>query len=229
MPTQNSTATCLQCGATFTPQPGNARRGGGIYCSQSCYRLRTRKPAITLVCGHCGCAFERTQGYIARGHGQFCSRDCAREGRRLPITTRFWAKAHSGDGCWEWHGSITKGYGMILFEGRNQYAHRVAWILTNGPIPDGLQVCHRCDNPLCVRPDHLFLGTVSDNMQDMYDKGRGNKPQGASHPNAKLTDDQVEEIRRRAVKGNYKTLAREFGVTFPTIRCVVDGTRYRRD
>ncbi len=92
-----------------------------------------------------------------------------------PPSARFWQKVQKGDGCWEWQGSRNKlGYGITSLRGRAIRAHRVSWEIVNGPIPDGLLVCHRCDNPACVRPDHLFLGTQIDNLRDMRTKGRGN-------------------------------------------------------
>lgn len=91
-------------------------------------------------------------------------------------------------------------------------AHRVSWVLHHGPIPPGLLVCHRCDNPRCVNPEHLFLGTAKDNSQDMVRKGRVS--QGDRHPYAKLTTEQVVVIRKRAADGDDPgQIASDFGVS----------------
>lgn len=90
------------------------------------------------------------------------------------------------EGCWEWkRATNSMGYGVLTVNYRTAYAHRLAWEMENGPIPDGALVLHRCDNPRCVRPDHLFLGTHADNMADMTAKGRHrygeNRPSLAGH------------------------------------------------
>jgi HNH endonuclease len=91
----------------------------------------------------------------------------------LTVEERFWAKVEKTEGCWLWMGYRNKkGYGMFKMPDRVQLAHRAAWMLTNGPIPDGLDVLHKCDNPPCVRPTMLFLGTNADNQQDSVRKGR---------------------------------------------------------
>ena len=112
-------------------------------------------------------------------------------------------------------------------------AHRIAWELTNGPIPVGLMVLHRCDRPPCIRPDHLFLGTHADNMRDMIAKGRAPLHRGESNPHAKLTRSQVEQIRAlykglqhrfRPRTGPTQTeLAEQFGVTQEHIASIVRG------
>jgi len=98
---------------------------------------------------------------------------------------RFWSKVSKSDKCWEWTAAKTgHGYGIFQFEGKLQKAHRVAWVLAMGPIPGGMFVLHRCDNPLCVRLTHLFLGTQQDNVLDAMRKGRyrGGRPKvNATH------------------------------------------------
>lgn len=97
----------------------------------------------------------------------------------LPIAVRFWRFVRKTDGCWWWTGSANaRGYGSIRpatgssVRGKAKMAHRLAWELANGPIPEGHYICHRCDNPSCVNPAHLFVGTPSDNMRDCVAKGR---------------------------------------------------------
>ena len=84
----------------------------------------------------------------------------------------FWPRVKKSDGCWLWVGGKGNGYGYVWHDNRTKRAHRVSWEMAYGPIPLGLFVCHKCDTPLCVRPDHLFLGTAKDNIEDCFIKGR---------------------------------------------------------
>lgn len=131
--------------------------------------------------------------------------------------------------CILWSGAVgTDGYGVIsLGRGRLARAHRVAYEQINGPIRDGLCVLHRCDTPLCVNPDHLWLGTRTDNSNDKVAKGR--IPHGESHWNSKLNPDAVNEIRRLARDGiSSAQIAKGFNVNRRTISEVIAGTAWRR-
>lgn len=116
---------------------------------------------------------------------------------------RYWAKVVVGMDCFGWSGhSDEKGYGRIRVDrGHTDRAHRVSWFLENGPIPDGMQVLHRCDNPPCTRPNHLFLGTNADNHNDKVRKGRQWRPAGELHHGAKLNEQDVRRIRSMLADG----------------------------
>lgn len=126
----------------------------------------------------------------------------------FPTEEQFWARVSRGeeeeDACWEWQGSNTKsGYGRVWVDTGHIYAHRVSWELTHGISPRG-HVLHRCDNPICVRPEHLFVGSDLDNVRDAISKGRFkflDPRKGTEHHNAKITDKQVREIRQLRNQG----------------------------
>lgn len=130
------------------------------------------------------------------------------------LANRFHKKVKiSESGCHEWQGYIAKtGYGQIGYNYELLYTHRVAWMLANGPIPDGMFVCHKCDNRRCVNPEHLFLGTAKDNSVDMSRKGRSTRGERAYQ--AKLTEDQVRYMRRSDER--LTDLAKRFGVARST-------------
>lgn len=136
---------------------------------------------------------------------------------------RFWSQVdiRGNEDCWYWKGLKNQGYSRFYYQGRNRYAHRVAWQLTNGPIPEGLQVLHSCDTPECVNPGHLHLGTHAENMKEMKEKGRST--QGERSPNSKLTDAQVKEILRIHGEGklNMKEISRLVGVSYNVVRRIV--------
>jgi len=157
---------------------------------------------------------------------------------------RFWGKVdkersnvfYNGTRCWEWTaGREGDGYGSFRLDGKQHKAHRISWILNFVEIPQGMGVLHHCDNPPCVNPEHLFLGTHKDNMQDKAMKGRNKKYRPLTPPKPrkyryKLTDEQVIEIRRRyAAWGrggeNCRQLAKEFGVSKSIIHAIATHKR----
>jgi len=153
----------------------------------------------------------------------------ASQGLSENFPQRFWAKVKKTEGCWVWTGALMQGYGNIVGKsyGRkfriNFASHRASWVLHFGPIPDGVYVLHHCDNRPCVRPDHLWLGTASDNMKDMYQKERHPRLQGLKQPLHKLTEAEVLEIRRlySPELGNGTALAKQFKVCFATIYPII--------
>jgi hypothetical protein len=128
--------------------------------------------------------------------------------------------------CWLWGGEITRhGYGRAHCDYQRLAAHRLSWIIQFGDIPDGLFVCHHCDVKRCVNPNHLFLGTQSENIQDMIAKDRGRAKPGERHPASKLTAEQVGFIRANYIfrhpEFGQAPLAKRFGVSSAKIGQVV--------
>ena len=141
---------------------------------------------------------------------------------------RFWEKVdkRGEDDCWEWVASKNiYGYGHFSLDGKYCGAHRASWKLANGIIPVGMLVCHHCDNPGCVNPSHLFLGTDSDNSRDRENKGRGRDTRGENHGYNKLTNIDIIAIRHWLNDGRWtqRKIARAFEVTPSTICYIKSG------
>ncbi len=157
------------------------------------------------------------------------SYDCAKSQLAREVVDRFEARIEfdPNGGCWLWSGApVSGGYGRLRVDGIQVRAHRLSWEWFKGPIPEGLLVCHKCDVPSCVNPDHLWLGTNDDNLKDMAAKGRGRSGAvgGEKHGSAKLTNAKVMDIVERLGRGeNCCSIARDFGVTHPTIRDIKVG------
>ena len=141
----------------------------------------------------------------------------------LTAEDRFWAKVVKTDGCWGWTGATRRGYGACINNsGRMDGAHRFSWRLHFGTIPDDINVLHKCDNPPCTRPDHLFLGTDMDNTIDKIQKQR--QACRESHGNAVLDEFKVREIRRLSNEGTPCTeIARRLVVPRTTVSNVLNG------
>ena len=182
----------------------------------------------TVPCATCGNPFS-----VGPSRTRFCDRACyvrsLREHSAQTLIARFWAKVKRGDAtaCWLWTGGTIKGYGQFhprRDAGKNVtvYAHRFAWTITFGPIPDNQCVCHRCDIPLCVNPNHLFLGTQAVNLEDARRKGRLVDGQHL----IKVSDGAMQDIRRRyQPRVNGRRLAEEHGVSLSTILRIAAGTQ----
>jgi len=153
-----------------------------------------------------------------------------------PATDRFWDHVTRGStrDCWEWDGSRSlSGYGVIAAEkrGRVYLAHRLSWEIHHGPIPAGLCVLHRCDNPPCVNPRHLWLGTKADNNRDRGEKGRGreSRQSGLDNPGAKLTEGEAREVVALVAAGwTQQAVADKFGISQPQVSRIVRGESWHR-
>ncbi len=148
------------------------------------------------------------------------------EKKKKSFTGRFWSKVRKlpGDECWEWQGSrLPSGYGIFSLMKIQIGAHRFCWWMLHGLPPEGLLICHKCDNPPCVNPSHLFLGTYLDNNRDRMLKGRT-----PAKINRKLTDDQVNEIKSTSYKHmKRQDIADKYGIHWGTVARLKNGWVYK--
>lgn len=191
-------------------------------------------PKLTLVCPNCQKEFSRYSGSIFASPpccSAKCSNKLSPKKKVTPVgKIKFWPRVNvSGPGdCWEWQScKDSSGYGNLRVEGKVIHAHRLAYIFKHGLIPLGLSVCHRCDNPPCCNPSHLFLGTQVDNNHDRDNKGRTSK--GELSGKVKLKKQQVLEIVELFATGKYtrRELATKFNISRPTIYRITTKTTWR--
>lgn len=186
--------------------------------------MRMLPPKVTKACEQCGSAF--TLPPSQANPRKYCSRRCQGLSHRIPVDVAFWRRVNKTDTCWLWTGVVVNGYGALSADARkNMRASRLSWEMHHGPIPPGMLVCHKCDTPLCVNPDHLFLGSGRDNMQDCLRKGRFT--QAYKPRNRVLSESDVRRIRELCAKGvSQAVLAKEYGVHRNTI-CQRANSDYR--
>lgn len=221
------TLTCKRCARPFKMNPYRLAHSNVEFCSRKC---RWNYPRTTeKTCEQCGKIFEAELHRVQLGKRvpRFCSHLCAMAAQSKPLLNdeqRFWPKVERANNCWLWRGTLSpSGYGVLkLWPRRQMPAHRYSYELHYGPIPDGMWVLHRCDNPPCVRPDHLFLGTNADNTADKVAKNRQARGKGAG-TKRRLTPEQVIDIRERYVPREITCamLAAEYGVCLRTIHDIV--------
>jgi hypothetical protein len=188
-------------------------------CSDN-YGISVALPGYCRACGN----------RSVRGKRGFCSDAC-----------RFWSYVQKGPDCWLWtgarhkatgkDGTVKDSYGQVYYKGRPRRAHIVSWAISVGHLPDvsigGFGICHKCDNPICVRPSHLFVGTHRENMQDAARKGRLSI---ARPGRQKVSPADINEMRRFHTAGQtHKAIAAYFGIARSTVSEIISGKRRRYD
>lgn len=225
---------CRTCDTVFYVIPSCIKKGGGKFCSKKCWRDSVPRK-LKRKCQVCKNIFLVKPSRIKDGGGKQCSRKCTSISTRHRLSIdpiqRFFSKISNEqhpDGCWIWEDSLNPGgYGKLKVDGKMVSAHRYSYILHSGLIPDGICVLHKCDRPCCVNPDHLFLGTHQENMDDKIKKGRSNSVKGELG-NSILAENQVLDIKRRLKnKESAPNIGRLHGVSKHTIYAIKYGNSWR--
>jgi hypothetical protein len=179
----------------------------------------------TRDCEHC------RQPFVIPRHRQeqrYCSNRCSASSRNPTMEERLWARVDRSagpSGCWPWTGPHLRGYGQFSVENRTVRTHRMAWQATHGNIADGMCVLHRCDNPPCCNPSHLFLGTNAENTADKIRKGRARYLHGEDNPMARLSAADVMAIR--SAEGPQTAIGARFGICQTSVSQIKLGKRWK--
>ena len=183
---------CLFCNKVITPLISRVKRGDGKFCSQHCYG----KYSYKIKSKSCFKTLSSQEYFF----------------KQISIENHI-------NNCWIWIGNCNKqGYGKLTSKKKTWMSHRFSWMIYNGQIPPGLCILHKCDNPPCCNPDHLFIGTHKDNSKDMVIKKRNRDDRGSKHPMHKLNEQQVLKIRESIENGEQQSkLAIQYNVGPMTI------------
>lgn len=192
-----------------------------------------QRDMVIKLCGNCGNEFTRPHNLSATNWKKqsYCSRMCfgavtsrRNAEKRQPLAAKFETFFARGEGCWEWQGTRgTGGYGLMQWNRKIFRAHVLALELDGRPVPKGMMGCHNCDNPPCVRPSHLYVGTPKQNAEDAT--ARNASRTGSNNCNAKLTEDDVRTIRGMRI--THAKIAEQFGVSKVTIDKIFEGKSWR--
>lgn len=221
---------CQQCNKQFFVRPSKFAESPRRFCSKECMAQVIGRDIRT--CCFCNKQFSVSKSDSKnRPNAISCSMVC----RKNYLASRnpndyFWSKVEKTDGCWIWTGpfNTTARYGSMRFGSIKMLSHRYSWVLHNGTIPDGLVVCHKCDNPPCVNPEHLFLGTHHDNVHDKMKKNRAVNVIGSKIGCAVFVESEVFDIRVRAASGeSVKSLAKEYEASETAVRQLVKGNTWK--
>jgi hypothetical protein len=223
---------CIICNKEFRFYPNKQVK----FCSLLCKGKFFKHKPLIKHCEKCNKEFIAPIKFKIK---KYCSKECYTKSQIGSKLKRFWATAtkeqklsrlklsfekyaiKNENGCWGWNGNPVRKYPSVQYESKSMLAHRASWLIHHGEIPEGLFVCHHCDNPRCTNPKHLFLGTETDNVRDMYNKGRHPILKGEKAPGSKLTELQVRIIKTLLLKDaswqHIEKIANIMKVSFTTI------------
>lgn len=220
---------CVVCNKKYLAK---AYKKKSKYCSVLCFRA-TWPERIKKECYKCGHKFEEASNYGKKFKKSYCSNECRKTGQSLndsELNDRFHkrflkqiSKSRNPDNCWKWKGALDiNGYGRFSRGYKHIPAHRASWLILMGEISDGMNVLHKCDNPPCTNPSHLYLGTDKDNARDRVERNRyrkiNKKVRGTRNHRARITQMTAIKIKRRLAKNKtINEIAKELNVTRPTI------------
>lgn len=192
-------------------------------------RYSNTGPFLNRICLRCGSKFHAKLSRIKIGKGKYCSKHCYDKSLIMDINQTFWIRVQKTSSCWIWTGvKDIDGYGLAKFYfSREKRAHRLSYEIHFGTIPRGMHVLHKCDNPSCVSPEHIFLGTNIDNIRDMVKKGRNAKGFTNGRGMAKLTNEDIISIRDLLKEKTQKEVAAIFGMSYSCINGIKTGRSWR--